>query len=113
MMLAITEASIVTIVVAGIAATGSIVSAVRAARIDSKVDTGREQDIGSTIHGLDQTTEVILAQLHTNTQETLDVAVRVLAIDEKLDQHMTKLDQHITEVAPLANWVRQQMGEEE
>jgi hypothetical protein len=66
--------------------------------IKRTVDTGNSKDIGTTIHDLDQTIELLRALAHTNTDDTLLLLV--------------KLDQLIEHQSELANYLRDKMDEE-
>lgn len=50
-----------------------------------KLDTGNDRDIGTTIHDIAQTVEVLSAQVHTNTKETLDALEASKKVTERLD----------------------------
>lgn len=62
-----------------------------------KVDTGNGKDIGTTVHDMSQTIEFLVAQVNTNTKETIAVmqnqtrlADNQARIEEKLDAHMNE-----------------------
>lgn len=72
------EASTALIVVAVISAV-SAWQGRRSRRVERKVDqaidnqdTGNGRNLGTTVHDLAQQQEVVLAQLHTNTRETIE-----------------------------------------
>jgi hypothetical protein len=67
-------------------ATSSIVKA---------VDTENGRSLGQTVHGMEQTQEVIVTQLHSNSRE--------------LGKLHEKIDDHIVEAKPLLEFVREQM----
>jgi outer membrane murein-binding lipoprotein Lpp len=55
-----------------------------------RIDTGNDKDLGTTVHDMAQTVEILSAQIHTNTSETL-------AAREKAEQAVTRLDDWIAE----------------
>lgn len=51
---------------------------------DEMMDTGNGKDLGSTVHDIAQTVEILAAQQHTNTSELLTTQERVQSIGERL-----------------------------
>ena len=111
-MIAVSEASVVLLCVAIIAALASITSAEMSRRGRRDQRTGNGSAIGPTVRRIDQSQEIISAQLHTNTNE-------LLALHHKADRSFEvsravedKLDRHLTEVSPMVSWAKTQMQKE-
>jgi hypothetical protein len=89
-------------VFAGLAITGfwSWAASRRVKRIEDKADTGNAKDIGTTVHDLAQTTEILSAQIHTNTKELLTISQGVEKLGDKLDEHMEPSNHVIVVIEP-------------
>lgn len=72
-------------------------------RIRNTVDTGNSKDLGTTIHDLDQTIELLRALAHGNTDDTLLLLVKVdqlmeaqKELSELLRDTMGEKGEHLT-----------------
>ena len=70
------------------AATIYVAAIARANR--KRLDTGNGRSLGETVHDIAQTVEVLSAQVHTNTQETLDALEASKKVAERLDAWITE-----------------------
>lgn len=65
--------------------------------IKRDVDTGNEKNAGETIHDMNQTLEILSAQIHTNTAETLGARAKAEAAAEKAEKAVVRLEDWIAE----------------
>jgi hypothetical protein len=81
--------------ITAVPATIAAIAAVRASRgirLNRKMmDTGNAKDIGTTVHDLAQTTEIIVAQSHINTNELLGLRAE---FREHLDNVQAVMKEH-------------------
>lgn len=122
------------IVAAWIAASGSVLAAgiggiivlsVRKNRRTAegaiqKLDTGNGSEIGPTVHGIQQSVEIMVGNQHLQTAtlaehgrklEELTTGMRVqgdMITDQRLEQ-----EQFVAKVSPLCDWVERKQQEEE
>lgn len=80
-----------------IAARSSRRSAKASEKVVEEVDTGNGKKLGAAIHEIHQTVEVLSAQVHTNTKETLELSEKVDTHLEDFEMLNEKLDGHIEE----------------
>ena len=82
-----------TVVAAGVAASGLVIVALvnligghsSRKRIETAIDTGNGTPLGPTVYKLSGAVEVVIAQLHQNTRETLELG-------QKLDHHIAQVE---------------------
>jgi uncharacterized coiled-coil DUF342 family protein len=77
------------------------------------VDTGNGKDIGTTVHDIAQTVEVMQSQLHTNTREVLNLHDRLNEHHEMLTEHLENARELSEEVLPVVAEMKQFLEENE
>jgi hypothetical protein len=70
---------------AAIAAVASIYIAKLTRDVRSNQDTGNQRRLGETVHDIAQTVEILAAQIHTNTRETLETRQHALDTREQVE----------------------------
>lgn len=78
-------AVVLVIVPASIGAWASVAAAKVAKQNRATMDTGNGKDIGETVHDIAQQQEIAAAIQHTNTREVVELAERMVRVEDKID----------------------------
>jgi hypothetical protein len=70
--------------------------------LGDRLETGNGDTLGTTIHHIEQTQELMVTQLHSNSRD-------LTKLHDKIDSTCSKLDNHLIETKPLLKFVTKQM----